>query len=187
MNTDFLRISIGSGTQATFWNDVDQYMERWRKYAEESWQEQQQNPSAGVSRLRKLKLERQAQVFWGATDTESISSRIRVLPSEIQVAGRDLMFWHNFSRWWRKKSMFHRLRLSCSLSGRKRLTSSWAIFQSVFRMVSLRFSGYQSAVTSVVFPAHAPCWAMALLSKTRFGRISFTESHRKSNQSLPLI
>lgn len=42
--------------------EVDQYMERWRKYAEESWQEQQQNPSPGVSRLRKLKLERQAQI-----------------------------------------------------------------------------------------------------------------------------
>ena len=41
--------------------EVDQYLQRWRKYAEESWHNQQQNPSPGVIRLRKLKLERQAQ------------------------------------------------------------------------------------------------------------------------------
>lgn len=37
---------------------IDQYLERWRKYAEESWQEQVQNPSPAVKRLRELKRQR---------------------------------------------------------------------------------------------------------------------------------
>lgn len=39
-------------------HEVDQYLERWRKYAEKSWQHQEQNPSPGVKRLRDLKRRR---------------------------------------------------------------------------------------------------------------------------------
>jgi uncharacterized protein (DUF433 family) len=38
--------------------EIDQYLERWRKYAEESWQQQEQYPSPAVERLRQLKRQR---------------------------------------------------------------------------------------------------------------------------------
>lgn len=41
--------------------NMDKYMELWRTYAEESWQEQQRNPTPAVSRLYKLRLEKQSQ------------------------------------------------------------------------------------------------------------------------------
>ncbi|MDI6793025.1 MAG: DUF433 domain-containing protein [bacterium] len=40
--------------------EIDQYLERWRKYATESWQKQVQNPSPAVRRLRELKQQRHA-------------------------------------------------------------------------------------------------------------------------------
>ena len=38
--------------------EIDQYLERWRKYTEESWQQQEQYPSPAVERLRQLKRQR---------------------------------------------------------------------------------------------------------------------------------
>lgn len=38
--------------------EIDQYLERWRRYVEESWQQQEQHPSPGVKRLRDLKRHR---------------------------------------------------------------------------------------------------------------------------------
>ena len=38
---------------------IDQYMNRWRNFVEESWQEQQRNPSPAIIRLRNLKQKRQ--------------------------------------------------------------------------------------------------------------------------------
>ncbi len=40
-------------------DETGSYLRRWRKYAEESWQEQQRNPSPAVSRLREIKMQRQ--------------------------------------------------------------------------------------------------------------------------------
>ena len=42
-------------------HNIDQYLERWRKYAEESWKRQEQHPSPAVERLRKLKQQRAKQ------------------------------------------------------------------------------------------------------------------------------
>jgi len=39
--------------------DVDQYLERWRNYVEQSWQNQQQYPSPAIKRLREIKSRRQ--------------------------------------------------------------------------------------------------------------------------------
>lgn len=39
--------------------DIDRYLERWRKYTEESWQQQEQHPSPAIKRLRQLKRQRQ--------------------------------------------------------------------------------------------------------------------------------
>ncbi len=39
-------------------HEIDLYLEKWRTYAEESWQGQQQNPSPAVKRLRDLKQRR---------------------------------------------------------------------------------------------------------------------------------
>lgn len=39
--------------------EIEQYLERWRRYAEQSWQQQQQNPSPAIQRLRALKSQRQ--------------------------------------------------------------------------------------------------------------------------------
>lgn len=41
--------------------EIDQYLERWRKYTEESWQQQEQHPSPAVERLRKIKRQRLKQ------------------------------------------------------------------------------------------------------------------------------
>lgn len=38
--------------------EIDRYLERWRNYAEEAWQQQEQHPSPGVKRLRELKRRR---------------------------------------------------------------------------------------------------------------------------------
>jgi uncharacterized protein (DUF433 family) len=40
---------------------VDQYLERWRNYVEQSWQNQQHNPSPAIERLREIKRQRQIQ------------------------------------------------------------------------------------------------------------------------------
>nr|VFJ69702.1 MAG: Protein of unknown function (DUF433) [Candidatus Kentron sp. FM]VFK24850.1 MAG: Protein of unknown function (DUF433) [Candidatus Kentron sp. FM] len=44
--------------------ELDQYLERWRRYAEQAWREQQQHPSPAIRRLRALKQQRRAH---GAT------------------------------------------------------------------------------------------------------------------------
>jgi uncharacterized protein (DUF433 family) len=41
---------------------IDEYLERWRAYAEAAWQEQQRNPSPVVRRLRELKTRWQSPV-----------------------------------------------------------------------------------------------------------------------------
>jgi len=41
---------------------IDEYLEKWRAYAEAAWQEQQRNPPPVVRRLRELKARRQSQV-----------------------------------------------------------------------------------------------------------------------------
>jgi len=41
--------------------EVEQYLERWRKYTEESWKQQEQHPSPAVERLRNLKRQRLEQ------------------------------------------------------------------------------------------------------------------------------
>jgi uncharacterized protein (DUF433 family) len=38
---------------------IDRYLERWRRYSEESWKNQQKYPSPAVKRLRQLKRQRQ--------------------------------------------------------------------------------------------------------------------------------
>lgn len=40
---------------------LDQYLERWRAYTEESWKQQEQHPSPAVERLRKVKQQRLKQ------------------------------------------------------------------------------------------------------------------------------
>lgn len=40
---------------------IDQYLERWRSYIEQSWQIQEQHPSPAVERLREIKRQRQAK------------------------------------------------------------------------------------------------------------------------------
>ena len=42
-------------------DDVNQYLERWRNYVEQSWQNQQQYPSPAIKRLREIKRQRQGQ------------------------------------------------------------------------------------------------------------------------------
>ena len=42
--------------------ELDEYLERWRAYAEAAWQEQQRNPPPAVRRLRELKARQQSQV-----------------------------------------------------------------------------------------------------------------------------
>lgn len=42
--------------------EVDEYLEQWRAYAEAAWQEQQRNPPPVVRRLRELKARRQSPV-----------------------------------------------------------------------------------------------------------------------------
>jgi len=42
--------------------EIDKYMKQWQEYAETSWKEQQNNPLSAISRLQKLKLERQSQL-----------------------------------------------------------------------------------------------------------------------------
>ena len=39
--------------------DIEQYLDRWRKYAENEWQYQQQHPSPAIQRLQTLKRQRQ--------------------------------------------------------------------------------------------------------------------------------
>jgi uncharacterized protein (DUF433 family) len=41
---------------------VDQYLERWRDYVEQSWQNQQHHPSLAIRRLREIKRQKQEQV-----------------------------------------------------------------------------------------------------------------------------
>lgn len=41
---------------------IDQYLDRWRNYAEKSWQEQQQHPSPAIKRLLDIKRQRQEQM-----------------------------------------------------------------------------------------------------------------------------
>ncbi len=38
--------------------EMDSYLERWKKYGEEAWQQQNQNPSSDIQRLRDLKRRR---------------------------------------------------------------------------------------------------------------------------------
>ncbi len=41
--------------------EIDQYLERWRKYTEESWKQQEQHPSPTVERLQRIKRQRLKQ------------------------------------------------------------------------------------------------------------------------------
>jgi len=41
--------------------EIDQYLERWRRYTEDAWQQQQQHPSPAIQRLKALKQQRQQQ------------------------------------------------------------------------------------------------------------------------------
>ncbi len=41
--------------------EIDQYLEQWRKYTEESWKQQKQHPSSAVARLQKIKRQRLEQ------------------------------------------------------------------------------------------------------------------------------
>jgi len=43
-------------------HNIDQYLERWRTYTENSWQEQQQHPSPAIKRLREIKRQKQGQM-----------------------------------------------------------------------------------------------------------------------------
>nr|VFJ90839.1 MAG: Protein of unknown function (DUF433) [Candidatus Kentron sp. H]VFJ91866.1 MAG: Protein of unknown function (DUF433) [Candidatus Kentron sp. H]VFJ98529.1 MAG: Protein of unknown function (DUF433) [Candidatus Kentron sp. H] len=40
--------------------EVDRYLERWRRYAEQAWQQQQRDPSPAIRRPRALKQQRRA-------------------------------------------------------------------------------------------------------------------------------
>ena len=42
--------------------NIDQYLERWRNYVEQSWQNQQQHPSPAIKRLREIKWQKQGQM-----------------------------------------------------------------------------------------------------------------------------
>jgi len=42
-------------------NEIDQYIHRWRDYAEKAWLQQKQNPSPAIQRLIKLKYQRSQQ------------------------------------------------------------------------------------------------------------------------------
>jgi len=42
--------------------EIDKYLERWRRYAEDAWQQQQQHPSPAIQRLKALKEKRQQQI-----------------------------------------------------------------------------------------------------------------------------
>ncbi|MBD3307635.1 DUF433 domain-containing protein [candidate division KSB3 bacterium] len=42
--------------------EIDQYLERWRRYAEQAWQYQQHHPTPAIQRLQALKRQRQRQV-----------------------------------------------------------------------------------------------------------------------------
>lgn len=43
-------------------NKIDQYLERWRIHAEQSWNNQEQHPSSAVKRLPEIKRQRQGQM-----------------------------------------------------------------------------------------------------------------------------
>ncbi len=43
--------------------EIDLYLERWRKFAEESWKRQQQHPSPAVKRLCELKRRKQKRAL----------------------------------------------------------------------------------------------------------------------------
>ncbi len=40
--------------------EIEQYLNRWRNYAEQAWQQQQQHPSSAIQRLQALKRQRHA-------------------------------------------------------------------------------------------------------------------------------
>ncbi|MBF0199826.1 MAG: DUF433 domain-containing protein [Desulfamplus sp.] len=42
--------------------EIDQYLERWRHYAEQAWQHQQLNPTPAIQRLQAIKQQRQKRV-----------------------------------------------------------------------------------------------------------------------------
>ena len=42
--------------------EVDRYLERWRKYSDESWREQLQNPSPAIKHLLKVKQQRHESI-----------------------------------------------------------------------------------------------------------------------------
>jgi len=42
-------------------HNIDQYLERWRNYVEQSWQNQEEHPSPAIKRLREIKRQRQMQ------------------------------------------------------------------------------------------------------------------------------
>ncbi|ETR66677.1 MAG: hypothetical protein OMM_12487 [Candidatus Magnetoglobus multicellularis str. Araruama] len=42
-------------------NEIEQYINRWREYAEKAWLQQKQNPSPAIQRLIKLKSQRSQQ------------------------------------------------------------------------------------------------------------------------------
>jgi len=39
-------------------DEIEHYLNRWRKYTQQAWQEQQQHPSAAILRLQRLKRQR---------------------------------------------------------------------------------------------------------------------------------
>ncbi len=41
--------------------EIDDYLEQWRKYSEESWKEQLHNPTPAVRRMRELKMRKQSE------------------------------------------------------------------------------------------------------------------------------
>jgi uncharacterized protein (DUF433 family) len=44
-------------------DEVDSYLERWRKYSEESWKRQSDNPSPAIKHLREFKMRRNVVVL----------------------------------------------------------------------------------------------------------------------------
>jgi uncharacterized protein (DUF433 family) len=42
--------------------EINQYLERWRRYADHAWQQQQLHPTPAIQRLQALKLQRQRQL-----------------------------------------------------------------------------------------------------------------------------
>ena len=43
-------------------HSIDQYLERWRNYVEQSWQNQQHHPSPAIRRLQEIKRQKQQQM-----------------------------------------------------------------------------------------------------------------------------